>query len=60
MNSGLSPVVAVVWFVLAIAAVTAGWRRGNWILLMIGVLVIAVATWNTFAHLFAHSSSKPK
>ena len=60
MNSGLSPVVAVVWFVVAIAAVTAGWRRGNWILVVIGVLIIAVSAWNTFAHLFAHGSSKPK
>ena len=59
VNSGLPPVVAVVWFVVAIAAVTAGWRRGNWILLVIGVLMIAVAAWNTFA-LFAYGSSKPK
>jgi hypothetical protein len=49
MNSGLS-IVGVLWVVAAFAAVAFGWRRGNWIVVVIGILMFVVAGWNTVAH----------
>ena len=50
MSSGLS-IVGVLWLVAAFGAVVFGWRRGNWIVVAIGILMIMVGGWNTVARL---------
>ena len=51
MNSDFSPLLAILWFGVALAVAITGWRRGNFVLVAVGVLMIAIGAWNTGVYL---------
>jgi uncharacterized membrane protein len=59
MNDRPSPLIAIGWVLVAMAFVVLGWRRGNWVAILIGALMIAVGAWNT-AVLYAHKQKQKK
>ena len=55
MNAEFSILGAIVWFGACAALIGVGMYRRNWNILMIGVMLLTVAVWNTFA-LFQNSN----